>query len=454
MDRLSVCINNQTPLVRFKVDYAHLIEKYGHLPDPLPLDTLQEDVDFHYTPGGVTAMLFPLLKRLIKEKYISNTHWISLSPGGPERTFVDGITLHNVSLPAETLAAYARCKERLWQETHGLETVPMDVGDFVAYANYNWICVHKMFEILDEVDIFYVHDFQQLQTGAMIGLAAPTVFRWHIPFNLERVDKHIRNFILRGMEGFDSIVVSCKRDLEGLIKVGYKGHAYQMYPYINDEVWTLPHPVEVEEFSLNNGIQEEDFVVQMVARMDSMKGQDVAIKAVARLKKRIPGIKLVLIGNGSFSGSKKGGLASSKSQVWLAHLLNLVKELKVEDEVIFTGFLNHECVKRAYARSDVVVVPSLVEGFNLTTIEAWVYKKPVVVSTGAGSSELIMDGENGFTHEPRDEKGLAEKLLAIYKGEEDAVQMGERGHDTAKQCLLEEGMKNEWQVLEETAGRF
>ncbi|NOZ77272.1 MAG: trehalose-6-phosphate synthase [Euryarchaeota archaeon] len=89
----------------------------------------------------------------------------------------------------------------------------MDVGDFVAYANYNWLCVHKMFEILDEVDIYYVHDFQQLQTGAMIGLAAPTVFRWHIPFNLDGVEKHLRNFIIRGMEGFDSIVVSCKRDL-------------------------------------------------------------------------------------------------------------------------------------------------------------------------------------------------------------------------------------------------
>ncbi|NOZ77273.1 MAG: hypothetical protein GXO65_06355 [Euryarchaeota archaeon] len=108
MGRLRVCINNQTPLVRFKVSYAELIEKYGHLPDPLPLDTLQEDVDYHYTPGGVTAMLFPLLRRLIREGLIASPHWISLSPGGPERTYVDGITLHNVSLPAEKLAAYAR----------------------------------------------------------------------------------------------------------------------------------------------------------------------------------------------------------------------------------------------------------------------------------------------------------------------------------------------------------
>ncbi|NOZ77271.1 MAG: glycosyltransferase family 4 protein [Euryarchaeota archaeon] len=227
-----------------------------------------------------------------------------------------------------------------------------------------------------------------------------------------------------------------------------------MYPYINDEIWTMPHPVEVEEFSLNQGIGEDDFVVLMVARMDSMKGQDTAIRAVARLKRKIPDIKLVLVGNGSFSGSKKGGLATSKSHAWLAHLQELVRRLKVKRRVIFTGFLNHECIKRAYARSDVVAVPSLVEGFNLTTIEAWVYRKPVVVSTGAGSSELIMDGENGFTHQPRDHKGLAEKLLAVYEGGEDAVHMGERGHDSAKQCLLEEGMKNEWQVLEETAGRF
>ncbi len=132
----------------------------------------------------------------------------------------------------------------------------------------------------------------------------------------------------------------------------------------------------------------------------------------------------------------------------------MVKKLKVEDNIIFTGYMNHNCVERSYSRSDVHIVPSLIEGFNLTTIEAWTYKKPVVVSTGAGSSELIIDGENGYVHDPEDDDALAEKILAIYKNSESSVHMGEQGFETSKQCILDAGAKNEWQVLEETFERF
>ncbi|MEM4596975.1 MAG: glycosyltransferase [Thermoplasmata archaeon] len=55
-------------------------------------------------------------------------------------------------------------------------------------------------------------------------------------------------------------------------------------------------------------------MVLNVARMDPMKSQDILIKAVARLKRTIPNIKLMLVGDGSFTSSASG-LGSSKGRI-------------------------------------------------------------------------------------------------------------------------------------------
>ncbi len=451
MDKLRICINSQTPLVRFRAQYHELIEKYGSLPDPLPLEMLSEGEDYVFTPGGVPVMVYPLLKKMMGEGLASSPHWISLNPNAPERVVVDGIAIHSISLEPKELGSYGRSKERIWQETHDLDITSQDLRDFVDYAKYNWLCTEKMFEILKDVDIFYVHDFQQLQVGAMIGVAAPTVFRWHIPFNLDRVSKYLRNFIVRSIEGFDAIVVSCKRDLEGLIRAGYRGSAHQIYPYVDQRIWADPGERELEEFCSRYGINEDDRVVLVVARMDRMKGQDVAIKAAAKIKDPV---KLILVGDGSFSGSKRGGLALPKGAVWRGELETLAKQLGVSEKIIFTGYLSQKDLRVPYKRSDVVVLPSNKEGFGLVTIEGWLYKKPVVVSKGAGSSELVNEGINGYTFKPGDHEELAEKLKLLLDNQEDAARMGERGFDTARRCYIDDGMKRVYEVLSETNKEF
>ncbi|HID60512.1 MAG TPA: hypothetical protein EYP46_01465, partial [Hadesarchaea archaeon] len=253
MTGLNLCINSQTPLIRFKLQYTELLEKYGDLPDPLPLDMLIEGEDYEMNPGGVPKIVYPLMERMIKENLVENAHWVSLNPVGPERVVAGKIQVHNISLAPHEVPAYTHMKERIWEEIHDIERHKIGPNDFAAYAKYNWLCATKMFE-LSPIDIFYVHDFQQLQIGNMLGLSAPTVFRWHIPLNLTGVDPYVRNFVVRCMESFDAVVVSCRRDLEGLIRAGYRGKAYQVYPYVNDEIWAEPTSSEIDRFCSTFGI--------------------------------------------------------------------------------------------------------------------------------------------------------------------------------------------------------
>jgi len=54
--------------VRFNLSYDELLEKYNELPDPVPLKMLHEGVDYDFTTGGVTTMVYPLLKKMLSEK--------------------------------------------------------------------------------------------------------------------------------------------------------------------------------------------------------------------------------------------------------------------------------------------------------------------------------------------------------------------------------------------------
>lgn len=440
MKRLNLCINSQTPLIRFKLEYSELLEKYGNLPDPLPLDMLVKGEDYEMNPGGVPKIVYPLMNQMIKENLVEKAHWVSLNPVGPERVTVGKIFIHNISLEPNEIPAYSSMKERIWEEVHDLERHEIGPEEFAVYAKYNWLCANKMFELLP-VDLFYIHDFQQLQIGNMIGLAAPTVLRWHIPLDLTKVDPYMGRFIVKCMEAFDAVIVSCRRDLEGLIGAGYHGKAYQIYPYVDEERWREPTSSEMYEFSSTFGVGASNRIILVVGRMDKIKGQDLAIKAVSQLVREFQNLKLVLVGDGSFSGSTTGGLSHPKAGVWLNYLQQLVRDLKLEKNVIFAGYLSDEMLRCAYKWADVLVLPSIKEGFGLVVGEAWLYKKPAIVSKGAGASEMIIEGTNGYTFEAGDLEGLVNKLRLTLRNLGAAAKMGERGKEMTKVLFLREGVK-------------
>lgn len=350
----------------------------------------------------------------------------------------------------EDLARYARLKEQIWEETHGLRPHAIMSPDFISYARYNWFCAERMLEL--PVDVLYIHDFHQLQVGTMVGLAAPAVFRWHVPLHLEQVSRYTRNFIVRCMEGFDGVVVSCKRDLEGLLRAGYHGPARQIYPYTDPRKWPEPGRGDREALARRLQIGDDDPVVLVVARMDPIKDQETAIRALKSL--RDPKVRLVLVGNGSFTSSARGGLSSDKGSAWRQRLQTLVRELGLSSQVRFTGYLPHSLVAAAYQRADVVALPSRTEGFGLTVVEGWLYRKPAVVSRGAGVSELILDGINGLTFPPGDVKRFAEALRTLLRKPGWALRMGEAGRETARQCDVRHAAPQVHRFLQEAVEGF
>ncbi|BBD72814.1 glycosyl transferase [Sulfodiicoccus acidiphilus] len=434
----SIAINSQTPPIRFDVNYREILERYDARDLPLDVSKL-EPSDYTLTVGGVAKMMLGM----ISKGRFSRVRWVSLGPGYPPSVKMGEVEVHFIDLDPSTLRHYTNFKEGLYNEAHGVRRYDMSPKDYIAYATYNWMSSQKLLEFYDDTDLYFINDFQQLLIGGIIGPSAPTVLWYHIPVAVERLSPKIRDFLLKSFEGFDEVIVSTKRDLESLVRAGARVKARQVYPFIDVDQMTTPNRAEVDEVSAKFNLKPDDKVIVVVGRMDPIKSQDVAIKAMNKVEG-----KLVLVGNGSFTSKSLG---YNKASSWASKLKALVRELKLEDKVIFTGYVEDHQLNALYQRADVVLLPSNVEGFGLVACEGWAYEKPAVVSSGAGVSELVLEGVNGYVFRAGDHEELARKLELAFK---DPDRMGKVGKETVRKCSVEAALERLKEVFSDAMAGY
>ncbi|AEE94356.1 glycosyl transferase group 1 [Acidianus hospitalis W1] len=433
---MRITINTQTPPIRFRLSYKDIVEKYGELDLPLDISMLSSE-DYYISVGGVARMMLGLI-----DKFGGKAKWVALGPGYPPYVRMNNIDVYFVDLDPKSLAGYTRFKEGIYNESHGIARYNLNGRDYIDYATYNWLSAQKLLELYSDTDVYFINDFQQLLVGGIIGPSAPAVLWYHIPFVPEMLNEKLRNFLIRSFEGFDAVIVSTKRDLEGLVRTGAKVKVKQIYPYIDPSYYnTNVSKSDVENVERKFGINDDDKVVLVVARMDPIKSQDVAIQAIKNLD-----VKLVLAGDGSFTSKSLG---HDKASIWSRKLRELARDLKVENKVIFTGYVSDEELMALYKRANAVALPSRIEGFGLTVCEGWLFKKPVVVSKGAGVSELVIDGGNGYTFRTYEE--MAEGISKALKEED---KLGSLGYETVKKCLIDNEFDSIKAVLEEAASEY
>ncbi len=423
--------------------------------DPTKLETLREGVDYRFSPGGVTRMVYPLVRRLLQEKVISEAHWVALNPHAPPVVRLGEMTLHNVAIEGDRMAGYGAVKEAIWGRIHEI-----DAGGrhddlfwseaFSEYAYYNRRTA-ELIGALDsehDFDVFYIHDFQQMPVGHMLGSLKPKIFRWHIPFDASVFPEEWRSMLARYLDAYDVIVVSAASYADSLAALHPKARVLRLYPYLDPADFARPPAKQVAATAARLGLAPADRVALVVARMDPMKGQHLAIDAVARLARSYPLLKLVLVGNGSFSGSSTG-LGLSKSAAWRHRLEALVSERRLEGRVLFTGHLPQEDLDCLYERCQFTILPSVREGFGLVAVESWLHGKPAIVTARAGVSELIRDGVNGLLFDPDDPADLARKIRALLDDRSGRLRarLVRNGRSASRRCSLDAAAKAEGELL-------
>jgi len=146
-----------------------------------------------------------------------------------------------------------------------------------------------------------------------------------------------------------------------------------------------------------------------------VKNGPALIKAFSQLKKRGIEHKLVLVGK-----------PAQKFDV----ILNLIKKLGLEGEVITTGFVSDGDLPKFYNAADLFVLPSFKESFGHVLVEAMACGCPVVTSNVTCMPEIA--GDAGVLIDPYDVSSLAEGMYQVLTDHQLRQELKKKGLQRAR----------------------
>jgi len=154
-----------------------------------------------------------------------------------------------------------------------------------------------------------------------------------------------------------------------------------------------------EEIRSKYGLDKNIYLMLSAGRIIVEKGHQVAIDVLARVKRRLPGAKLMIVGEGEN----------------LQNLKDIVSEKGLANHVIFTGFVENDNMARYYHSCDLFLMPTLrEEGLPFALIELMACQKPAIVSGIGGNLSVIKDMHNGVLVPAGNAEAMAAKVLYLH----------------------------------------
>lgn len=139
--------------------------------------------------------------------------------------------------------------------------------------------------------------------------------------------------------------------------------------------------------------------VTRLSRTDSYKGVDVVLQALPAIRNAVPAVTYHIVGDGDARGDLEA----------------LATELGVADITCFHGRVSDDTLRNLYAQSTVFVMPSRMEGFGFVFLEAMAQGTPAIGGNQDATTEVIVDGDTGYTIDPTSPEAIADAVLSLLQ---------------------------------------
>ena len=180
----------------------------------------------------------------------------------------------------------------------------------------------------------------------------------------------------------------------------------------NDVIHKIYNGINIKNVKVNKFRKHKTFIV--VGRLVTKKYCDQIINTFSKIPEDL-NVKLIFLGDGNKRTS----------------LEKLTHELKQSHRVIFRGAVSD--VNNQLINADFYLSNSDSEGMSNSLLESMALGVPAIVSNVSGVDEIVIDNQNGFIFEPKNENELYEKLIkAITCSEDDYIKMS---HSASKHIL-------------------
>lgn len=216
----------------------------------------------------------------------------------------------------------------------------------------------------------------------------------------------------------------------------------------DSKIQTLYNGIDIKAFSSSNvpqkkraeiGLSEEDFVIVYSGRVNKDKGVSELIDAMLKLQDK-PNIKFLVIGSSFF--------ANATNEDEFIHSLK-EKAKKIEDRIVFTGFIPYGKMPSYLRLADIAALPSMwEEPFGLTIVEAMAAGLPLITTRSGGIPE-ICEGVATIVDRDNIVENLVTAIIDLYEHPEKRKQMAAGAFERAKLFDKESFTTNFFAALED-----
>lgn len=181
-----------------------------------------------------------------------------------------------------------------------------------------------------------------------------------------------------------------------------------------------------------NQIKVPDYLVVVPGRLHAVKGHLFFLETLKNYikTKKSDEFKILFLGGGPL----------------YSQILEYLEIYNLQEHVYVTDFLENELLLSFIALSNLVVVPSIHEGFGNVAIESLMLGRTVLASKTGGLPEIIFDKKNGFLFESLNRYDLEHKFIHLH---ENKISLNQEAlkHDFLKRFTLESQMEKLISVL-------
>jgi glycosyltransferase involved in cell wall biosynthesis len=304
----------------------------------------------------------------------------SLEAGGAERQLVLlAISLHGRGIPVAVMVFYGEGAFRADLDNAGITVIDLyKTGRWDLFGfGLRTVRAIRMFK----PDVIYTFIGAHLVASALWALSGMIPVVWGVRFSkkdMSRYDLFTKNthHLSILMSGFATgIICNSNAGRDYVLSIGYK----------NKNIYVIPNGIDTVRFKFEPAIRmkkraywnipDSCLLIGVVARIDIVKNHSSFIKAAAQVSNYFPNIRFVCIGNGD-------------AQL-LISLQDEAINLGLLDKLIWSGHSDN--LEADYSALDILVLPSMTEGFPNVVVEAMACGLPVVATDVGDCRQIVGD---------------------------------------------------------------
>lgn len=299
------------------------------------------------------------------------------------------------------------------------------------YAPYDLALASKMAEVIDQyaLDILHVH---YAIPHAISAILARDIAKHDVKIvttlhgtdiTVLGVDQLFKKMIAYAIEKSDAVTAVSNRLKEQTIELTQVNKDITViYNFINENVY---YKKELPNLKSQYGIKDEEKVLIHISNFRKVKRIEDIIKTFYYVQKQVDS-KLLLVGDGPES----------------THAYQLVKELKIENNVLFLG--KQKNISDLLSISDLHLLLSEKESFGLVILEAMACHVPTIGTNIGGIPEVIKHNESGLLVEVGAVEEAAKQAIDLLTNKEKLVRLSEQAYIRSQEYFHSDLIVNQY----------